>query len=270
MVTEIVLEQPGKRRFVTGDALGFLLILKGSGHIVDQGKVGPETLLLCKPGQRLELEFNGGRVPLKGLWVCLSADQIRKCSTEKTDLLAGFARNPVPVALVQPHSNTLMLIKSLAMQLEHSPEGQYAGDVVVHATMQMFLAMVLQSFVAEDPYCPHPAEVQKSQFSLDEVFRYIHTHLTEELSLEILEKEFYVSRSHLIREFKKRTGQTVHSYIVRARLDLCRTYIEQGYSITEASRMGGFGSYNHFFKAFRKAYGMTPKEYYRSVQKNLP
>ncbi len=76
-------------------------------------------------------------------------------------------------------------------------------------------------------------------------------------------KEFYVSRSHLIREFKKRTGQTVHSYIVQARPDLCRSYMEQGYSITEVYRMGGFGGYNHFFKAFKKVYGMTPKEYCR-------
>lgn len=101
--------------------------------------------------------------------------------------------------------------------------------------------------------------------SLDEVFGYIHTHLTEQITLERLEQEFYISRHHLIREFKKRTGQTVHRYIVKARLDLCRKYIEQGYSIAEVYRMGGFGGYNHFFRAFKQTYGMTPKEYYRSL-----
>ena len=57
---------------------------------------------------------------------------------------------------------------------------------------------------------------------------FIQAHLTEELTLERLEKEFFVSREHIAREFKRQTGQTVHRYIVKARLDRCCTLIEQG------------------------------------------
>ena len=52
----------------------------------------------------------------------------------------------------------------------------------------------------------------------------------------------------------------------KSRLDLCRKYIEQGKSIHEVYQLGGFGGYNHFFRAFRKEYGVTPKEYYRNLQ----
>ena len=48
------------------------------------------------------------------------------------------------------------------------------------------------------------------------------------------------------------TGETPHSYIVKSRLDLCRHYIEQGKSIHEVYELGGFGGYNHFFRAFKK------------------
>ncbi len=264
MVEEINLQEPGRLRLASYDAMGFLLIMRGSINIKGMGKMNLDNLLLCKPQQILDMEFAGGRVPLSALWVRIPIANIQESSTEKTDFLAAFRLNPAPAVMVRVTSGTLMLVKSLAMQLKHvtGEKTVYAADVMERSTIAMFLALVLQSFAAEDPHLARTEPFSRSQFSLDEVFRYIHTHLTEDLTLELLEKEFYVSRSHLIREFKKRTGQTVHSYILRARLDLCRSYIEQGYSITEVYRKGGFGGYNHFFKAFRKVYGMTPKEYY--------
>ncbi len=270
MVEEIKMEEPGKLRLSPHNAMGFLLILRGSVNIKGMGKMNLDNLLLCKPKCALELEFTGGRIPLAALWVRIPLSKIQECSTEQTDLLSVFHLNPASTVMAHATSGTLMLAKSLAMQLKHLPGGKinYAADVMERSTIGMFLVLVLQSFAEEDPHMvklKHPA---RSQFSLDEVFRYIHDHLTEDLTLEMLEKEFYVSRSHLIREFKKRTGQTVHSYIVRARLDLCRSYIEQGDSIAEVYRKGGFGGYNHFFKAFRKVYGMTPKEYYRLYAQN--
>lgn len=87
---------------------------------------------------------------------------------------------------------------------------------------------------------------------MDDIFIYIREHLTEDISLERLENEFYVSRYHIVREFKKMTGETPHSYIVKSRLDLCRHYIEQGKSIREVYALGGFGGYNHFLEHLRK------------------
>ncbi len=265
MVEEITSQEPGKLRFSSYNAMGFLLIMRGSVNVKDLGKMNLDNLLLCKPRQVLEVEFTGGRIPLSALWVRIPLSKIQELSTAKTNLLEAFSLNPSPAVMVRVTSGTLMLMKSLAMQLMHLPgeKIKFAVDVMEHSTIGMFLALTLQAFAAEDPYSAKQESASRSQFSLDEVFRYIHTHLTEDLTLELLEKEFYVSRSHLIREFKKRTGQTVHGYILRARLDLCRSYIEQGYSITEVYRKGGFGGYNHFFKAFRKVYGMTPKAYYR-------
>lgn len=87
---------------------------------------------------------------------------------------------------------------------------------------------------------------------MDDIFIYIREHLTEDISLERLENEFYISRYHIVREFKKLTGETPHSYIVKSKLDLCRHYIEQGKSIHEVYALGGFGGYNHFLEHLRK------------------
>ena len=179
----------------------------------------------------------------------------------------SFYINPSPITRIHSQGSLLMLIKNLALQLQSLPneEFRFGIDVLEQTMIQMFLALVLKICILEDPHREKLENKADYRLSLDEVFSYIHNHLTEELSLERLEQEFYVSRHHLIREFKKRTGQTVHRYIVKAGLDLCRRYIEQGYSISEVYRMGGFGGYNHFFRAFKQAYGITPKEYYRSI-----
>ncbi len=254
---------PTQKRLATGDNYGILMVLSGTAHIRNFYGLSTDELLVCKPKQAVYLEYSGGRYPLLANWVQVSPELMKACSTDATDILASFEVNTEPVAKIRGRSEILMLLKSLTSQLGGISEDKegYAMDLLEESSIKMFLALVIRTCVQSDKH-----RVRKgSHLALDEVFRYINAHLTEDISLEQLEHVFFVSRHHLIRQFKIRTGQTVHQYIVKTRLDRCRVLIEQGYSITEVYRMGGFGSYNHFFRAFKQEYHMTPKEYFRSV-----
>lgn len=264
---QLTLEPRDHIRLATGEEYGFLLVLHGLLRAGGKWLLGVDDLLVFRQRQALELRSGGGNAPGTVLWVRFPLDTVDACSGPGTDLLRSFQVNPAPVAAVRAQSQRVMLIKSLAMQLIslRSEEDPLALELLEQSTVRMFLALTLRACASADPYRPQPRHRGDNRLALDQVFRYIHTHLTEEITLETLEREFFVSRHHLIREFKRRTGQTVHRYIVKARLDLCREYLSQGYSINEVYRMGGFGGYNHFFRAFKQTYGMTPGEYRNSL-----
>ena len=264
---QLTLEPRDHIRLATGEEYGFLLVLHGLLRAGGKWLLGADDLLVFRQRQALELRGGGGNAPGTVLWVRFPLDTVDACSGPGTDLLRSFQVNPAPVAAVRAQSQRVMLIKSLAMQLIslRSEEDPLALELLEQSTVRMFLAMTLRACASADPYRPQPRHRGDNRLALDQVFRYIHAHLTEEITLETLEREFFVSRHHLIREFKRRTGQTVHRYIVKTRLDLCREYLSQGYSINEVYRMGGFGGYNHFFRAFKQTYGMTPGEYRDSL-----
>lgn len=90
---------------------------------------------------------------------------------------------------------------------------------------------------------------------------YIDSHITEDLSLELLSKQFFLTPSYLCRIFKNGTGTTIHKYITAKRITLAKDLLTRGYSVTDACHMSGFTDYNGFLKSFVETVGIPPKKY---------
>lgn len=91
------------------------------------------------------------------------------------------------------------------------------------------------------------------------VLYYIHTHLTEELSLEILSCEFFVSKSYISKIFREHLDISVYQYILFLRLEGIKNAILSGVPISKASETFGFHDYPSFYRAFKKVYSVPPK-----------
>ena len=89
---------------------------------------------------------------------------------------------------------------------------------------------------------------------------FIEEHIEEKLSLERLSEEFFVSKYHIAHVFKENLGLSVHKYVMKKRLGLCRQAILSDMSVTEAYQAFGFGDYSSFYRAFKREYGISPKE----------
>ena len=108
----------------------------------------------------------------------------------------------------------------------------------------------------------HPERASENSSRIGEVIRYIHMHYQEELNLDMLAKQFYISSYYLCREFKKVTNTTIIRYINVTRImNAQRKFMETNSNVTDISREVGFSNLTHFNRVFKSGTGTTPSQY---------
>ena len=105
-----------------------------------------------------------------------------------------------------------------------------------------------------------PVSIEQSGL-YEKLIDYINQHIEEDLSLEQLAKLFFVNKYHIAHLFKEKNGLPVHQYIIKKRLTLCKEALLNNEEITEICLLCGFSDYSSFYRAFKKEYGLSPKQY---------
>ncbi|SDC48643.1 two-component system, response regulator YesN [Paenibacillus sp. UNCCL117] len=100
-----------------------------------------------------------------------------------------------------------------------------------------------------------------TQIAMNEVVRFIHTHLHEEtLSLYLIAENMYISYSYLSRSFKEATGESFSDYVLRLRMERAKELLAKGCKVYDVSEQVGYKHVNYFSKNFQKYWGMKPSE----------
>ena len=95
---------------------------------------------------------------------------------------------------------------------------------------------------------------------IDRVLRYIGEHYREELSLDSLAAEFFVSKYYLSHLFSRTVGTGVYRYIILKRLQHARQMLAEGGSPGEVCLSCGFQDYANFYRSFKEVYGVSPQQ----------
>jgi len=116
----------------------------------------------------------------------------------------------------------------------------------------------------------HDTDWDAQKIQLDErvkmTLRYVRENYASDLSLEILSKVMYTSKSRLSQLFKQETGMTIGDYIITYRLLCAEEMLREGLPAKYVRSRAGFRSDTHFYRIFKSKIGSTPSEYAKSMQ----
>lgn len=96
---------------------------------------------------------------------------------------------------------------------------------------------------------------------------YINSHYHERIVASDLSEILGIGRTTLMTSIKKHTGLTLSEYILRVRLKKSVELLQKGVSQEKAASETGFCNGSGIIRAFRRCYGMTPKQYIKNSNK---
>lgn len=138
--------------------------------------------------------------------------------------------------------------------LDERSHGQTFQASENEALLCSTLTQILLLLTNEHPVPPHAEE----SGTVRRIIEYLNQHLTEELSLDDLAKEFFISKYHLCRLFRSQTGASIFTYFNTKRMALAKQLLKSGDTATVVAAKLGYKEYSAFYRAYRKQTGESP------------
>lgn len=103
-----------------------------------------------------------------------------------------------------------------------------------------------------------------------EMLSYIYRHYAENITLESLSKQFYMSAGHISHLFQQEYQISPINYLIDVRFSKAKAFlINTDMTIADIAYTVGYQNPTHFTKLFMKRIGYSPNDY-RLLHKNVP
>lgn len=139
-------------------------------------------------------------------------------------------------------------------EAEHRAPGWQAAIVGNTITLLTLMSRSIQERTADLLKAEKPDLLNK-------VMNYIELHLNEKITLEETAKHFFVSVSTITQLFRHKMGTSFYRCVTQRRLIAAKVRMGDGEALEDVSRAVGFADYSSFYRAFKKEYGITPRQY---------
>ncbi|MFZ7101217.1 MAG: AraC family transcriptional regulator [Peptococcaceae bacterium] len=195
----------------------------------------------------------------------ISKETLKSISTPQTDLLSRFSTlNQCSKIQEMDIPKVIRLFKSC-----YTPQNAGFGDDLRKGIAFIELLLTISELI--DDQNPSEALMNFDFIKVSPIIEYIQNNLAEELSLDSLAKNFFMSKYYMCHIFKSSTGFSVGEFIISNRVLLARSLLREGCSVQEAGEKSGFKNNSHFIHTFGKLSGKSPglyrKEYLMSSKK---
>ncbi|RIV22473.1 AraC family transcriptional regulator [Fibrisoma montanum] len=135
-------------------------------------------------------------------------------------------------------------------------------ETILQNGLQLLLNIVARN-VAEKGHIGLPGNIASSSM-LKDMTLYIqqHIHEPDKLRADHLADRFNLSPTYIGEYFRKHTGESLQSYIIRYKLKLVENRLEfSDLTVSQIADELGFTDESHLSKLFRKYYSISPKMY---------
>lgn len=167
----------------------------------------------------------------------------------------GIPYFPEPVVYDPEMAQQLRLVFDT---LTHS-DNRLLRETLVYGSLVKLICRHGKRRVDEPP-------VSRSQKQLLLVKEFLDDFPQADVSLEDLAKLAGLSPYYLVRTFQKAFGFPPHAYQIQSRLRCARSLLRRGHSISDAAQEAGFHDQSHLHRHFKRAMGITPKQYLTSIR----
>lgn len=239
-----------------------LFFISGSVNYVIEGKtyaLKPYDIVLVNRQEihKPEVDFS---VPYERYILYLSPEFLEREGAETCSLRACFeqaAGEKSNVIRISAMKNTRLLSRLREMETELQRKEEYGTKLYGKLLLLQFMVELNRACLEDASAYSHSAVYNEKIVA---ILEYINEHLNKPLSIEDIADAFFLSKYHMMRQFKEETGYTMHRYITEKRVLLARDMIMSGVPATKASLECGFQDYSTFSRAFKNKFKRNPSE----------
>ncbi len=237
--------------FMNGDVS---MALEGKETRLSEG-----DLIIVPPGTFHQAILHGSRIPYQRFVFWITPDYIRTFQSEHEEYGYVFTHAAKEGKYIYHFDRIAFqaLLSVLFDLIDELNSARFGKEAMIHLLFGNLLLSLNRSIYEME----NPVNITEEKNLYRSIERYVEDHLSEDLTLDRIAGEFFVSKFYISHLFKDMSGLSLHQYIVKKRLDACRSAIRSGADITKACREMGFKDYSTFYRAFQKEYGMSPKQY---------
>lgn len=143
----------------------------------------------------------------------------------------------------------------LNMEKIEGQKDEYMGDLLLKSAFLEFMVLFNRNALRQPKAFITTAAYHEKVI---DVITYIQEHLTEDINVDVLSRQCYISKYYLMRQFKEATGYSIHRYINEKRIQAARRMILSGMPASKACYECGFRDYSTFARRFKMIVGTAP------------
>lgn len=148
-----------------------------------------------------------------------------------------------------------------AMDMVESPKMQKIIEDIYQSGSLNDICSYVESAIKEFEEQNETSE-EGARNDIEQVRKYIMNHLEENLSIDRLAGQVYLSPGYLSYMFKKETGMNLSRYIKECRMEKAKELLkETNMKIVQIGKEVGFSNVSYFCQSFREYCGVSPEKY---------